>query len=299
MDEKEIEEVSSVKIVSYDDADTDPKLELPKNYLSPSAIDMYLKCPKKYEYHYVLGLSTPKTYSLVKGSAVHKGIETYYTLRLENHENIKSEEIAGFAVDKMDEIAKEGEFKLEGEDKNRAAKEVYTATNNYIHNVGESTKPVTVEAELRCIIKGVPVLGYTDLIREMVDEEIALQKRLVEDGVISEENAEVKTVVCDNKTSAKKWMQSNLDNSLQLNLYSLGTGINQQEIHNIVLNSTNCPTYKLNAVCSKSKGEHVANIVRDVAESITKGSFPRCGLGNWWCNDRFCDFYDVCRGGKV
>lgn len=286
-------------IVSFDDLDADKKLILPKNYLSPSAIDMYLKCPKKYEYHYVLGISTPKTAALIKGSAIHKGIETYYNLRLEKVADIKATEIADFAVEKLTEIATDNEVKLEGTEKDKSIKEVHTATNNYIQKVGSNVVPVTVEAELRCVIKGVPILGYTDLIREMNEEEIALQKKLVEDGAISEEDGYIKTVVCDNKTSNKRWVQNNLENSLQLNLYSIGTGINQQEIHNIVLGVGGCPTYKLKATCSKAKGTHIANLIRDVAESITKGSFPRCGLGNWWCNEKFCDFYDVCRGNRI
>ena len=286
-------------VVSYANIDIDRNITLPKDYLSPSAIDMYLKCPKKFEYHYVNNLSSPKTMSLVKGSAVHKGIETYYNLRLDNVNDIKSKDIADFAVEKLDEISVENEIKMEITEKEQAIKEVHTATSNYIDDIGVNVEPVTVEAELRCIIKGVPILGFTDLIRKMTPEEIETQNMLVEDGIISEGDRNVTTVVCDNKTSNKKWMQSTLENSLQLNIYSIGTGISQQEIHNVVLNNAGCPTYKIKAICTKNKGYHVANLIRDVAESITKGSFPRCGLGNWWCSEKFCDFYDICRSGKV
>lgn len=284
---------------SYDDLDIDKTLNLPKNYLSPSAIDMYLKCPKKFEFHYVYGLTTPKTAALLKGSAIHKGIEVYYKLKLENVTDIKSQDIADYAVTKLSDLAKEDDIKLSDVDKDAYSKEVFSATKCYINNIGEVTKPVAVEGELRCVIKGVPILGYTDLIREMTDDEIKYQNKLVESGVLKEEDSNVRTVVCDNKTSNKKWYQSNLENSIQLNLYSIGTGIAQQEIHNIVLGTTNSPIYRLKAVCSNDKANHVANIIRDVAESITKGSFPRCSLGSWWCTEKFCDFYDVCRSNKI
>ena len=49
---------------------------LPKGYLSPSSVDVYLKCPHAFELRYVMGFKSEEVGSnRVQGSAIHKAIE--------------------------------------------------------------------------------------------------------------------------------------------------------------------------------------------------------------------------------
>ena len=55
---------------------------LPKPYLSPSQINMYLRCPAAYKYRYVDGLILPPKAALTRGKSVHKGQEHNYNQKI-------------------------------------------------------------------------------------------------------------------------------------------------------------------------------------------------------------------------
>ena len=49
-----------------------------QEYLSPSSINTYYKCPRSYHYNYLLKLPQPPSIHLVKGSVVHKVLEDFF-----------------------------------------------------------------------------------------------------------------------------------------------------------------------------------------------------------------------------
>jgi CRISPR/Cas system-associated exonuclease Cas4 (RecB family) len=73
--------------------------------LSITKISTYLDCPRKYWYSYDLGIQTPKSEGFFFGSAVHEGLENYYSGKNPD-EAIRN---ALFSKkDKVGETAKEG-----------------------------------------------------------------------------------------------------------------------------------------------------------------------------------------------
>lgn len=271
----------------------DKSINLPKGYLSPSAISTYLKCPKKYEFYYIHNLPTPSSPELVKGLAVHAGIELYYLSKIEDKE-LDIDSVQDHTITTLQKQLKDKEVKVSEAEYNSMEKAVQGASKNYVEVVGKHTTPKTVEAELKCVIRGVPIVGYTDLIREMNSSEKEVQSYLLSQGVITPEESVNSLVIADNKTSKKKWSHKDLENSLQLVIYSIGTGITHQEIHNIVFNNENS-IHLINNICSASQMNHVSNIIEDVSKGISAGFFPRCDMGSWWCSETFCPFYKICR----
>lgn len=281
-----------VEISDFGD-EVDKSIQLPKGYLSPSAIDTFLKCPKKYEFYYLHNIPTPSTPALAKGLAVHAGIELYYLSKMDNKE-LRVDDVVEYSVDSLQKNIKEKEISVSTTEYNSMESNVKQASSLYVEHIGRHTTPKKVESELKCVIAGVPIVGYTDLIREMTDEEKSVQSYLLAQGSITPEQALNELVIADNKTSAKKWMKSNLENSIQLVLYSIGTGIIKQEIHNIVW-GRDTSLHVLSHMCSDEQIIHVTNIVRDVGRAISSGVFPRCAPGNWWCTEKFCPYYKLCR----
>ncbi|MFX8620476.1 hypothetical protein ABTM24_19775, partial [Acinetobacter baumannii] len=49
---------------------------LPKGYFSHSQYGLYKACGAAYEFKHVLGMPEPKSGSMARGSALHKGTET-------------------------------------------------------------------------------------------------------------------------------------------------------------------------------------------------------------------------------
>ena len=52
--------------------------------LSPSSINLYKQCPRKYFYQYILKLPTKPSIHLVRGSAVHAALEKFFEINPEN-----------------------------------------------------------------------------------------------------------------------------------------------------------------------------------------------------------------------
>jgi CRISPR/Cas system-associated exonuclease Cas4 (RecB family) len=73
--------------------------------LSYSKISTFLDCPRKYWYQYELGLETKKSEGFYFGSAIHSGLEAYYS----GKEPMKAVKNALFGEkDRISEEAKEG-----------------------------------------------------------------------------------------------------------------------------------------------------------------------------------------------
>ncbi|MBS3136594.1 PD-(D/E)XK nuclease family protein [Candidatus Woesearchaeota archaeon] len=56
---------------------------MPKRVQSPSSINTYRQCPRKYYYQYIMKLPTKPSIYLVRGSIVHEVLESFFTLRIE------------------------------------------------------------------------------------------------------------------------------------------------------------------------------------------------------------------------
>ncbi len=52
-------------------------------YVSPSRLNLWLRCPQAYNNRYVDGIVTPTTPRLFLGRAVHRGLEFYHRYRQE------------------------------------------------------------------------------------------------------------------------------------------------------------------------------------------------------------------------
>ncbi len=59
--------------------------------LSPSSINTYKQCPRKYFYQYIMKLPTKPSIHLVRGSAVHDALEKFFEI---NPENLSTENYA-------------------------------------------------------------------------------------------------------------------------------------------------------------------------------------------------------------
>lgn len=51
---------------------------------SPSSINVYNQCPRRYFYQYILKLATKPSIHLVRGNIAHKVLEDFYKLKIEN-----------------------------------------------------------------------------------------------------------------------------------------------------------------------------------------------------------------------
>jgi len=152
---------------------------------------------------------------------------------------------------------------------------------------GKDSKPVETEKELVMEFNGpgcngVPVLGYADLIHEYEGE----------------------LELVDYKTTGRVKSQNDVDESLQLWLYSVMTGIRNTAIVSIVRPANQKkwgPDAPIKVDIKRHRVTeeqlmHAKSIVYDVAAGIEAMQFSACLPGSWNCTKKWCDFFEACRG---
>lgn len=279
---------------------------LPRPHLSASAIANLLKCQRKFEFDYIENRPRKTSPAQLVGLVGHSTYESYYTDKLKGAYLLTGEQMSELAITFLEEKILEGEFSSPV-DKDALIPNIKNTTTDYINFVGVRTTPKVVEEEIRYISEcGVEILGYVDLIREPNEYEIQGSQ---------ETDTAPPEILADYKITGKKWPLANLTKSLQFHLYAMATGIQSIEIQNVVNSKkkgipkqTNLEHFLqpeqdlssnirlLRHTFPTSSFAHVERIILGAAKIITAGNFMPTDPSNWWCDPRFCDHYQECRG---
>ena len=259
-----------------------PSYDLPLPYLSVSQVELYLKCPKQFEFRYVYGHKKPPSAALVQGKAIHNVLEKGYNHIKTKKELPPEEYILDNYSDTIKEALEYDEIVYEeDEDEKIIRKQGESLLKKWREVKAPKVSPKEVEKAFVMNVAGVPAVGIIDLIDD--------------------------NVIVDNKVVAKSWSQDRIDNSLQLTLYSAATGLNEQRIDLYVKGSTAA----LVNPNSRAKGPHIkelsskrsrkdymwmAEVFENVAKSISAGIFPPTTPDSWVCTKKWCGFWDMCRG---
>ena len=148
------------------------------DYISPSRLGLWLKCPLAFRARYLDGISTPATPSLFVGTQVHRALEHWYRHRL-----------LGIPLEKQEVIAQLGEAwdeAVTGEDiqfkdlaeEHRLKQQAANLVRVYLENVPDDEPlPLAVESRWQMPLidpatgedLGVPLLGIIDLVLDGPD----------------------------------------------------------------------------------------------------------------------------------
>ncbi len=266
--------------------------ELPNGYLSASSIGTLLTCPRMFEFRYVLRIPVPPTASMLTGTALHRTLESYYRAVIENADNrLTPDQMADLATATLEETLTTEEHYLKPEEQEEAGTTVRELSTSYVEHVAGTIMPLAVEEQhvwtSRC---GIPMLAFIDLRHRPPDGG---------EGII------------DYKVTSRKWTPDKLANSLQFNLYALGTGLKNVEVHNLVkaAPSKHTTTKHIDGVTDiapsirilrhafdGSANDHLEDIIESSARLITAGVFTPCAMDAWNCNPKWCGYWSICRG---
>ncbi len=136
--------------------------------------------------------------------------------------------------------------------------------------------PVAVEAEKWYEINGCKFVAYLDLINKYKNREEILDWKIVK----------------------KKKSDNEVNSMLQLSFYSLITDINNTGICS--LTKTKKPA--IHMVRSYNTDEDkiwCITVIRDLLKGINMRYFPLCSTENYLCNEKYCEYWDRCRGKVV
>jgi CRISPR/Cas system-associated exonuclease Cas4 (RecB family) len=269
----------------YDVNDT---ISLPMGYLSTSQVEMFLRCPKQYEFRYIKGMKSPPTGALIQGSAIHNAFEVGYNHKKESPESIIELDAVMDAYSDyvrnnltndviLDEETPEKVLRSQGE----------AIVERWHKDKLPYVQPTAVEKPFAAILNKIPVVGIIDLVDNVETE-----------GPPNE-------VIVDNKTSGKRKTQDEADGSLQLSLYAAVTQVDIQRLDVYVrprLTKKGMGEAKLQEIHTMRTFRDIywmQNIFSDIARAISTGVFPPTNPNNWTCSAKWCGYWEYCRGRNL
>jgi len=250
-------------------------------YISPSRLNLWLRCPLAFKLRYIDGIRSPPSKSMFVGKMVHSGLECFY-----RHRQLGVTLPAGDIVQRMDAcwepLTAEDciQFKDTAEEAKLRTQSASLVTAYLAQLPATEPSPTTVETKLEAPLVdpftgedlGIPLLGVVDLI---VNEE---------DGPL----------VCDFKTSARSGSPVEIMHEVQLTAYAyLFRQLSDQieaglEIRSLIKTKVPKIEYHRYAARTDSHFRRFFQIVRLYLDDLESGSFDyRPGFG---CT--MCDFRD-------
>ena len=255
------------------------------DYISPSRLNLWLRCPLAFKLRYIDGVRTPSTPNLFLGKRVHHGLEIFYRHRqlgipLEPGDVVRRMNDSWDAAVADEEIT----FKSTADAEALRSKEGDLVRAYLNHVADDEPAPTIVETTLEAPLVdpasgedlGIPLLGIVDLVLDNSDG----------------------AIICDFKTAAKSTPPSEISHEIQLTAYSyLFRQVAQRteaglEIRSIV--KTKKPQIAFHSFAGRTDAHYgrFFSVVRAYLDDLDAGRFVyRPGFG---CS--MCDFRDTsCR----
>lgn len=249
-----------------------PDPDLPRGYLSNSAVGTYLKCARQYEWAYVEKVIIPPEIALEEGISHHGALDKSNSQFIKKGKFFRKTQLIECFMDTFNDRAKEiPKFKwtMAGEKKDDVLVRGNLMLDNYYEGYGKKIKPVASEQRIELMVGGVPFLGFIDVI--------------------------MKGKVIDYKVVKQAKSQGEADGDIQLSTYCKATKLKKAEF--VCLTKTkNGNTKVIETKRGPKDADNLGVLVASVADAIKKGSFPMCDPTNWICNPKWCGYYRRCKG---
>lgn len=247
-----------------------------------SSLNMILRCGEQFRRRYMMGEIIPPGIAAGRGTGVHAA----------NEANLKQKIFSGvdLPIGDMKDAARDGyvrafkngvyiprdQVSQKTQLLNNGLNETLELTKLYGDEVAPEIEPVEVEREFFIDVGlPIPLAGKIDIER--------------------------KAKVDDLKTSSKKWPEGQIEKEIQPAFYSYvhekETGVRPEFVYHILrvlkrgaerqIQRMTPTDVHYNALFAKLHG---------MVRMIETGVFPYANPTEWYCNPRWCGFYDTCKG---
>ncbi len=251
-------------------------MPLPRGYLSHSQIRLYIECPRKYEFSYVLETPAPVNERVFLGTVFHSALEVYFNSRLQNAP-LELPDLLDAYQDLFRRLQEDRE--IDWQSPLRTVNERGEAFLRHFHkHLAPTLRPLMTERELDADIPGtgIRLKGVIDLVEE--------------DHTIT-----------DFKTTSCRWTPSRANSSFQMVIYKylyerefgpVSRGLKYEIFY--AKGSGPIRHQTLPALCREEETDKMLRAAQLVASGIEGGKFP-ANAGHF-C--RFCEFFRLCQRGR-
>ncbi len=264
---------------------------------SPSSINLYKQCPRKYWYRYVGRLPSLPSIHLARGSIVHNALEKFFDSDISNVPEDTTLFFVTMKVILHERFKKEWEaYREELESLELTPEQLtgyYDETVRMIENYFDYfTDKIKYFARL------LPIKEAWEAVKPIREAEFLSKEHHVRGFLDAIHTEAGKTLILDYKTSRKAEISPEYE--LQLSIYAM---LYQEQFHMpdmvgiyFLKDGIECLMDVTPDMIEEAKQEiqnvHVATQTKDMKEYPKKPS----GLCKWATGQ--CDFYDYCFGGK-
>lgn len=267
---------------------------IPKGVISPSGFTMYRKCPRQFEFAYVLEMKKPPAVAMLKGTSIHKGAEVVHKHTIANGTLLSMDAAVAAVSDRWEKEVSSVEDWDDGDGNLIPVGVAKDATISnfraYYVQAVPLIKPVAAEKAFAQKIGTVPIRGVIDLI-----DAIPGEHGLEDDP---DQPAPKIEVVADLKTTKMRWAQQKLDYDVQMTIYAFVENTSQIRV-DLLLDAKKGATYcPMRTTRSRKEKALMVEDLEQTVDLIKKGIFPRCDPTSWACTPKFCGYYSICRGKK-
>lgn len=265
-------------------------------YLSYSSVSLYLTCARAWRFRHIDKIRTPVAAVLPFGSAFHDAIEAYiggktlaepsavdkifaerWRLQLEREQNVDFGDESPESLFDLGQHMLSSEIDVTSSGPNRKCRNASVFLNDIVPMLDDNGPVLEKRVEFAVPGVPIPVIGYIDMISS--------------DGV-----------PCDFKTSSKAWYAAKAHDELQpafylLALNQLGQMPESGAFRYYVFTKTKKPKVQI-IETRRTFGQLLwtLDMIREAWQGIQASVFPPSGPGSWKCSEKYCEFWNLCRG---
>jgi putative RecB family exonuclease len=256
----------------------------PLEYVSPSRLNCWIACPRKFAFRYIDGIRSPTTASLFVGKAVHSGLEVFYRHR-QLGLAVEPADVIKRLLASWDQAVDEENMTFDTPAEEQAIqKQVVDLVKAYLaYMPTDEPRPLAVETSVEALLVdpetgenfGIPLLGIMDLV---LDDTAG-------------------PLICDFKTSARSAQPLEITHEIQLSSYAyLFRQCAEQkeaglEIRSII--KTKAPKVEFHRYPARTDAHftRLFSLIREYLDALDAGRFNyRPSFG---CS--MCDFRSQCQ----
>ena len=250
------------------------------SYISPSRLNLWLRCPLAFKFRYIDGVRTPTNANLFLGKQVHAGLESYYRHQILGI-TLSAEDVAVRMIDGWRAAVAEDEMKFATEaDEVALQKQSVDLVAAYLAQVTvDEPAPLAVELRMETPLidpfsgedLGIPLLGVTDLIVPGGDGE----------------------TIVDFKTSSRSTAPSEISHEIQLSSYAyLYRALTDEQESGLEIRSlikTKSPKVVAHRYTARSDTHlrRLFAVLREYVDALDTGRF---NFRPSWASCGICDF---------
>lgn len=254
-----------------------------KPHISPTQVEMYSRCGEQYRRRYKERQIIPPGISLLRGSAVHTGVEHNYKQKVESHKDLPKKDVVDRSASAFDDKVRAEGILLNPDEESRGKKVVLAEGKDstvrlaglYSDKVAPLVQPKLVETKQTLSVPG-------------ASHDLLCRLDVLDD----------KGVIRDTKTGMKTKPQSDWDASVQLTFYwamALALKLNPTGIVVDQLIDTKEPKYVLSQTARTEKDVNALLCrVNAFQAGVKAGIFIPASPGSWWCSPNWCGYFKTC-----